>query len=349
TDTDTDTDLCVDVVCDDPPDDECSGDDLNVYEDEGTCVDGDCEYDFTPLSCSFGCVSQVGDDVCSGDLCEGVTCDEPPDDVCDDANTLHDYPNLGECNDGDCSYDFDVTNCEFGCTLQSGDDLCAPDPCLDVTCTTPPDDECVSSTLRQYTSPGTCVDGDCIYGYSDVLCPYGCVEQSGDDVCGDTCTVSDVVADGGFELGTPNPSWTEYSSTFGTPLCNSTCSTNPAFVPHSGSWYTWFGGAETTETAYLYQSVYLGDGAASVSFYLWISASAGPASDYLQLSVDSTPVFTVYQTDAASYTAYTYVEVDISAWGNSANHTIRFDSVQSGSTAIVTNFFVDDVVVNACP
>jgi hypothetical protein len=58
------------------------------------------------------------------DKCRGVTCNQPPDDFCQDANTLIDYRSWGDCDaqTGGCRYDQDERNCPNGCQ----DGACLP-------------------------------------------------------------------------------------------------------------------------------------------------------------------------------------------------------------------------------
>jgi len=51
------------------------------------------------------------------DKCRGVTCNDPPDDYCEDEKTLIDYYAWGECDaqTGECSYDYLETECPKGC------------------------------------------------------------------------------------------------------------------------------------------------------------------------------------------------------------------------------------------
>lgn len=54
--------------------------------------------------------------------------------------------------------------------------------------------------------------------------------------------VGNPVADPSFESGTPNPSWAETSTNFGSPLCSpGTCGFAGA---RTGSWWAWFGGID---------------------------------------------------------------------------------------------------------
>ena len=65
-----------------------------------------------------------------------------------------------------------------------------------------------------------------------------------------------VVVDGGFEAGTPNPHWSEASTNFGTPLCDvQGCGTGAGTGPHSGSFWVWFGGIAAYEQGSVSQMV----------------------------------------------------------------------------------------------
>ena len=66
----------------------------------------------------------------------------------------------------------------FAVTLVAGcsdGDGPGPEPCANVTCDDPPDAECAdANTVRIYTSPGTCSEGNCDYPHQDINCPNGC-------------------------------------------------------------------------------------------------------------------------------------------------------------------------------
>lgn len=60
------------------------------------------------------------------------------------------------------------------------------DPCDGVTCTTAPSASCKdASTLKTFTSPGTCSAGSCSYAETDVPCGQGCVNNQcvGQNLC----------------------------------------------------------------------------------------------------------------------------------------------------------------------
>lgn len=120
--------------------------------------------------------------------CQGVVCNAPPASQCSGAN-LQVYEPNGTCgSDGSCSYASSVVSCPSGCASGS----CIGDPCIGVTCNTPPASFCSSATHRTvYQSPGTCGgNGSCSYQSIQAFCPFGCVNDvcQGDPCAGVTCT-----------------------------------------------------------------------------------------------------------------------------------------------------------------
>jgi hypothetical protein len=153
-----------------------------------------------------------------------------------------------------------------------------------------------------------------------------------------------VVADGGFEAGTPNPSWNEFSATFGTPICDTACGTGGGTGPHSGSWWAWFGGINASETGFVDQNVTIPVGFDSLSF--WLEIPVADNSGFLNVEIDDTIVFSVTEADAGTYATYAEVVLDISAYADGGSHKLEFYSeVSLGSN--LTNFFVDDVSIAA--
>ncbi|MPZ27765.1 MAG: S8 family serine peptidase, partial [Micromonosporaceae bacterium] len=156
---------------------------------------------------------------------------------------------------------------------------------------------------------------------------------------------ADVILDGGFEGGSPNPFWDEGSTNFGSPLCTvALCGAGGGTGPHSGTWWAWFGGIDAAETAFVRQQVTLEPGVAELRFWLEIPSASGTGQDFLTVSVDDTEVFSVTDADAASFSTYTEVTVDVSDFADGGTHTLSFDS--SGFGGGTTNFFVDDVLLD---
>ena len=154
---------------------------------------------------------------------------------------------------------------------------------------------------------------------------------------------ADVVRDGSFELGTPNPFWSEASTNFGTPLCGPGCGT----AAHTGLWFAWFGGINVYEAGSVSQSVTIPSGGpAALSFWVNNAACSGNAADYLEVTVDGVQLWVTTAADPACNTpAYRQVTVDVSAYADDAAHVLEFKSEIFG--AATTNFFLDDVALNA--
>jgi subtilisin family serine protease len=153
---------------------------------------------------------------------------------------------------------------------------------------------------------------------------------------------TDVVQDGSFETGTPNAAWTEFSATFGTPLCDEAgCGLGGGTGPRTGAWWTWFGGIAAAESGSVSQNVTLPSGpSAELRFWLEIPANGQPG--VMEVSMDGNVLFSVTEADSAAYATYTEVVVDVSSFADGGTYALEFSSeTQAGATA--TNFFVDDV------
>jgi hypothetical protein len=154
----------------------------------------------------------------------------------------------------------------------------------------------------------------------------------------------EVIEDGSFEAGTPHPVWYEYSSNFGTPICDfSECGNGGgSALPRTGNYFLWFGGIGAAETGYVYQTVTIPEAYSELRFWFRNAASSGNGSDYLQVQIDDIPVWTVYEGNPL-YQEYTEIVIDISAYANNQPHKVEFYSVCYGPA--VTNFIVDDVSI----
>jgi hypothetical protein len=151
-----------------------------------------------------------------------------------------------------------------------------------------------------------------------------------------------IVADGSFEAGTPNPSWNEFSTNFGTPLCTQgLCGGPPA---HTGDWHVWFGGTSVAEIGSVDQDVTIPAGTAELSFWLLMGAASG-ATGFMDVSLDNTIVFSVTEADVGDFGAYTQVTVDVSAFADGSTYNLEFYAEKPAGPNI--NFFVDDVAITA--
>ncbi|GMV44427.1 MAG: hypothetical protein AMXMBFR64_61430 [Myxococcales bacterium] len=167
------SDLCVGgscvglpQACDDPPADVCiSETTLRVYVDKGACeADGSCFYEYQHVTCDLGCL----DGACKGDPCTGVECKDAPGPC---------WTNPGACTGGSCSYSpLTGDACDDGDACTELDEctngVCAGAPKV---CNTPPAPVCADgSTVRAWSTNGTCAGGQCTYTPKDTPCKDGC-------------------------------------------------------------------------------------------------------------------------------------------------------------------------------
>ena len=102
------------------------------------------------------------------DACVGTACNTPPGPSCTSPAELKTYDKVGSCSHGTCSY----ASHEIACSCQN--DTC-PDPCIAVTCASPPDAICEDpNTLTTYAPSGTCSAGSCSYASKEKTCDFGC-------------------------------------------------------------------------------------------------------------------------------------------------------------------------------
>ncbi|MCB0203758.1 MAG: proprotein convertase P-domain-containing protein, partial [Anaerolineae bacterium] len=174
------------------------------------------------------------------------------------------------------------------------------------------------------------------------------VERSAKELTGLLeAAMAEVVQDGSFEAGTPNPFWNESSTNFGTPLCTiASCGTGTGTGPLTGDWWAWFGGIAAYEAGNVSQSVTIPSGTATLSFWVEQAVCSGDSSDYLDALVDGT---SVWSTNGAAVECgvlgYRQVTVDVSAWADGGAHLLEFNSEVFGTDT--TNFFLDDVSLDA--
>ncbi len=180
------------------------------------------------------------------------------------------------------------------------------------------------------------------------------------DGCSDTCQVEqgwtctapvpggNVVDDPSFEAGTPNPSWTEASTNFGTPVCDVPgCGTGTGTGPHTGDWWSWFGGIGAYEAGSVSQAVTMpSGGSASLNFWVEQAACSGDPADYMEVNMDGAQLWSTNGAAPECNTVgYRQETVDVSAYADGGVHTLEFNSEIFGSGGSGSNFFVDDVEI----
>jgi len=184
---------------------------------------------------------------------------------------------------------------------------------------------------------GACclTDGSCA-----ILTEADCLAAGGDYQGEDTDCGANVVPDGGFEGGTPNAFWTEFSTNFGTPICDTfACGTGGGTGPNSGAFWSWFGGIAAFEEASVEQSIVIPTGATMLDFAYEHPVASGNGADFLNVEIDGNVELNIIEGGASI--GYSLVQVDVSAYADGGLHTLRFDSVCTGTGT--SNFFVDDV------
>lgn len=156
---------------------------------------------------------------------------------------------------------------------------------------------------------------------------------------------AEVVQDGGFEVGSPNPYWDEASTNFGSPLCTvAACGTGTGTGPRGGDWWVWFGGITGPfEAGSVSQSVTIAPGGpATLSFWVEQFVCSGSADDFLEVTLGGT---LLWSTSAAApecgTLGYRQVTADVSAFADGVPRVLEFYGETLGTAG--TNFFVDDV------
>ncbi len=165
---------CSGVACYTPPPNECAGQStLLVHSPVGYCADGECHYATREEPCETGGCT---DGICTDNPCQGVSCIQPPDNMCADTDELLLYSSRGYCaevNDlPECRYAFS----SFDCTRRCQDGACVGEPWVGAECNTPPARFCESDTLLVWHTGGRLVDGRCEYTKKVIECEEGCAD-----------------------------------------------------------------------------------------------------------------------------------------------------------------------------
>lgn len=155
----------------------------------------------------------------------------------------------------------------------------------------------------------------------------------------------EVVDDGSFEQGAPNPDWSENSSNGAPLICDVPgCGAGGGSGPRSGSYWVWLGGLSVDEEGTVAQTVTIPTGTATLRFYLEMPACNDP-DDYMEVLIDGVRVFIIKGNDTAlcDKTGYKLRTVNVSQFADGGPHILEFHSETFGGGGDVTNFFIDDV------
>jgi len=144
------------------------------------------------------------------------------------------------------------------------------------------------------------------------------------------------IGDGGFELGSPNPYWSE-SSTNGYALILSGSA-------RTGSYKAFLGGTGGGEVSTISQGIKMPKkGTASLVFWLRIPAYDPAGSDKLQVIVDGDKLFTVPEINGPSYSSYQQIVLDLSAYVDGGTHTLKIKGTDK--VGLTTSWYIDDVAI----
>lgn len=156
------------------------------------------------------------------------------------------------------------------------------------------------------------------------------------------------LVDGGFEGGMDNSGWTQFSTNFGSPLCElAICGDcGGPCVAQAGTWYLWLGGAGMNEEiGIVSQLATIPNGtAATLSFYVKVASPAtGSEEDIAYVTIDGNELFSVTAADSVDYADYTMVEVDIAGYTDGGDHWIEVLGEQYEGSNILFDTFVLEV------
>lgn len=160
------------------------------------------------------------------------------------------------------------------------------------------------------------------------------------------------INDGSFETGKPNNVWEEYSLNFDSPLCDSTCAQGVNFA-FNGNWWAWFGGFDNgEEEGVLAQDFNLHDATNAVlSFRVAIILEPEDnvrGDDEFAVRIDNETIFSITDRDHTDYELYELIELDLSEYADGCPHNLQLYGKTKGGEEEFTNFFVDDIQLNAC-
>jgi len=165
-----------------------------------------------------------------------------------------------------------------------------------------------------------------------------------------TCEPAQLFADPSFEATDPgsftNPDWTSEDSVVGTSFCDATCDSTGTIVPHTGSWFVWFGGFDQENASLLSQSVTFPSGQPRWLNFWLINQIGGDPTATLTLSIDGTQISSV----AASATPeqdYSPQALEVPAtYLDGQAHVVEFDWSASSTNGEIGGAMIDDVTLD---
>ncbi len=154
-----------------------------------------------------------------------------------------------------------------------------------------------------------------------------------------------ILADSSFEAsGAGGTAWVSTSAAFGTSFCDAaSCGTcGGPCVPHTGTWYVWFGGTSSAEigtATQTFNAVSAGTG----TLFFWLKVPMkGTAGDTLSMIIDGVPQSKIAAVDSIG----TYINVSVNMGQITAgSHILTFRFEKQASAAAV-NVLIDDIRLN---
>jgi hypothetical protein len=156
---------------------------------------------------------------------------------------------------------------------------------------------------------------------------------------GPVCT--NVIGDGGFEMGRPNPHWSESSSRGYAVISNNSSSAR------TGAWFAWLGGVDN-ENSQAWQSPSIAASATSATLSYWyrISSTDQCNYDFGYLRINGVAQ-TTYDLCSSTDTGGQYVQATYDMFPyRGTSPEVRFQAVTDNS--VVSSLRVDDVALNVC-
>jgi hypothetical protein len=162
-----------------------------------------------------------------------------------------------------------------------------------------------------------------------------------------SANTDEIVRDGSFELGSPNPYWYE-GGDLAPPLCSpDLCGYDYA---RTGEWWSWFGGWSTINTTWISQSVTIPSSATAIlSFYLRLVGNSVLGVGQLQVYLDGELVAEYGDDEVAVFGwGYRQANVDISTYADGAAHELMFVFDEISGTALVDDVAIEVDVSLGC-
>jgi hypothetical protein len=163
------------------------------------------------------------------------------------------------------------------------------------------------------------------------------------------------VTDGSFEAAGPagplaSTGWLQSSGTWGSPLCDGSCSLpGTGTLARSGNWFAWFGGTGSFgDSSLVRQTVNVPAGVSTVTFWFRGDSTRTDNADFMTVRIDGSSVLTITSNDVRPGGAFfgsTYRLVTVNVPGGPGPRVLEFSASVNGGfeQTPLTNFLVDDV------